>query len=52
MRKKYETDLTDEQWDVIAPLFSNMRKYKWEERIGQRGVVSGKNRLSMAQFAQ
>jgi len=31
MRQKYETDLTDEQWDVIAPLFSNMRKYKWEK---------------------
>ena len=26
MRKKYETDLTDEQWEVIAPLFVNMRK--------------------------
>ena len=25
MRKKYETDLTDEQWEVIAPLFVNMR---------------------------
>ena len=32
MREKYETDLTDEQWEVIAPLFSNMRKYKWEKR--------------------
>ena len=32
MRQKYETDLTDEQWEVIAPLFSNMRKYKWEKR--------------------
>lgn len=32
MRKKYETDLTDEQWAVIAPLFVNMRKYKWEKR--------------------
>ncbi|MBO4680243.1 MAG: transposase [Lachnospiraceae bacterium] len=27
MRKKYETDLTDEQWEVIAPLFVNLRKY-------------------------
>ncbi len=26
MRKKYETDLTDEQWAFIAPLFVNMRK--------------------------
>ena len=32
MRKKYETDLTDEQWDVIKSLFVNMRKYKWEKR--------------------
>ena len=32
MREKYETDLTDEQWEVIAPLFSNMRKYKWDKR--------------------
>ena len=32
MRKKYETDLTNEQWEVIAPLFSNMRKYKWDKR--------------------
>ena len=32
MRKKYETDLTDEQWDVIAPLFVHMRKRKWDKR--------------------
>ncbi|MBR4641173.1 MAG: transposase [Selenomonadaceae bacterium] len=32
MRKKYETDLTDEQWDIIAPLFVNMRKRKWDKR--------------------
>lgn len=32
MRKKYETDLTDEQWEEIAPLFTNMRKRKWEKR--------------------
>ena len=32
MRKKYETDLTEKQWEVIAPLFTNMRKYKWEKR--------------------
>ena len=30
--KKYETDLTDEQWDVIALLFVNMRNRKWEKR--------------------
>ena len=32
MRKKYDTDLTDEQWNEIAPLFNCMRKYKWEKR--------------------
>ena len=32
MRKKYETDLTDEQWEVIKPLFVNMRKRKWDKR--------------------
>ena len=32
MRQKYETDLTDEQWDVIAPLFSHMRNCKWDKR--------------------
>ncbi|MBQ6298290.1 MAG: transposase, partial [Selenomonadaceae bacterium] len=31
-RKKYETDITYEQWKVIAPLFVNMRKRKWEKR--------------------
>ena len=32
MRKKYETDVTDEQWAIIAPLFVNMRNRKWEKR--------------------
>lgn len=32
MRKKYETDLTDRQWEEIAPLFTGMRKRKWEKR--------------------
>ena len=32
MRKKYGTDLTDEQLSEIAPLFVGMRKYKWEKR--------------------
>ena len=32
MREKYETDLTDEQLEVIAPLFYNLRKYKWDKR--------------------
>ena len=32
MRKKYETDLTNKQWKEIEPLFTNMRKRKWEKR--------------------
>lgn len=31
-RKAYPTDLTDEQWAVIAPLFSGMRQYKYSKR--------------------
>ena len=31
MREKYDTDLTDEQWEIIEPLFVGMRK-KWEKR--------------------
>ena len=31
-RKAYPTDLTDEQWTVIAPLFSGMRQYKYSKR--------------------
>ena len=26
-RKAYPTDLTDEQWAVIAPLFKGMRQF-------------------------
>ena len=32
MRKSYSKDLTDNQWNEIAPLFVGMRKYKWEKR--------------------
>ena len=32
MREKYDTDLTDEQWEIIEPLFVGMRKRKWEKR--------------------
>ena len=38
MREKYETELTDEQWDVIAPLFANMRK--WDKRELTNVVLS------------
>ena len=30
MRKKYETDLTDEQWNAIKDLSKGMRTYKWD----------------------
>lgn len=32
MRMGYETDLTDEQWQVIKPLYINMRNRKWDKR--------------------
>ena len=32
MRKKYKTDLTDEQWTEIVPLFVGTRNRKWEKR--------------------
>ena len=32
MRKSYSTDLTDEQWAIIEPLFSGMRNRKWSKR--------------------
>jgi len=31
-RKPYPTDLTDSQWEVIAPLFKGMREYKYSKR--------------------
>ena len=31
-RDVYQTDLSEEQWEVIKPLFNNMRTYKWEKR--------------------
>ena len=50
MRKKYETDLTDEQWEVIKPLFVNMRKRKWDKRELVNAVLY-LVRVSVAQFA-
>ena len=49
-RQGYPTDLTDEQWDVIASLFSNMRKYKWDKRELVNAVLY-LVRLSVAQVA-
>ena len=37
MREKYSTDLTDEQWNEIAPLFVGMRK----TRVGRCCVIFG-----------
>ena len=31
-RASYPTDLTDKQWEEIAPLFSGMREYKHSKR--------------------
>ena len=31
-RQVYPSDLTDAQWEVIKPLYSNMRVYKWSKR--------------------
>ena len=29
----YTSDLTDEQWALIRPLFKGMRIYKWSKRL-------------------
>ena len=31
-RKSYPSDLTDEQWKEIAPLYAGMRRCKWSTR--------------------
>lgn len=31
-RQSYDTDLTDEQWQAIEPLFRGMRTYVWPKR--------------------
>ena len=31
-RKAYSSDITDEQWNEIKPLFVNMRQRKWDKR--------------------
>lgn len=31
-RIAYPTDLTDAQWDYIAPLLGGLRTYKWQKR--------------------
>ena len=31
-RQPYPSDLTDAQWEVLKPLYSNLRVYKWSKR--------------------
>ena len=31
-RQAYPSDLTDAQWEVIKPLYSHLRVYKWSKR--------------------
>ena len=31
-RKSYPSDLTDQQWEEIAPLYAGMRNYTWSKR--------------------
>ena len=31
-RKAYDTDLTDEEWEEIKPLYQGTREYKWSKR--------------------
>ena len=31
-RKSYLSDLTDKQWEEIAPLYRGMRTYRWSKR--------------------
>ena len=31
-RKSYPSDLTDKQWEEIAPLYQGMRTYRWSKR--------------------
>jgi len=31
-RKSYPSDLTDKQWEEIAPLYSGMRNCTWSKR--------------------
>ena len=39
-RQSYPTDLTDEQWAIIAPLFVAMREYKHSKRELTNAVLT------------
>lgn len=38
-RTSYPTDLTDDQWKLIEPLFAHMRVYKWTKRELMNAVL-------------
>ena len=38
-RKSYPSDLTDEQWEEIAPLYTGMRNSTWSKRELTDGVL-------------
>ena len=38
-REPYKSDLTDSQWETIAPLFANMRNFKWPKRELVNAVI-------------
>ena len=31
--KFYPSDLTDRQWEEVAPFYTRMREYKWPKKI-------------------
>ena len=38
-RQAYASDLTDNQWEEIEPLYTGMRTYKWSKRELTNGVL-------------
>ena len=38
-RKSYRTDLTDEQWEAIEPLFVGMREYKYNKNCSMPSCI-------------
>ena len=38
-RKAYPSDITDEQWEEIAPLYAGMRNCTWSKRELTNGVL-------------
>ena len=46
-RKSYPSDLTDEQWAEIEPLYSGMRNYMEQAGTDKRCAVFGGFRVQM-----